>query len=273
MSNVPNLLAAVALALAPVPALAGDAAPVQSEPVVTAPANPGPGLMFSLYGGVSVAPAYFGADETETGPALALRFHGLRLGSGRSFGSGDPWEPALGLGVRPALRFIAERDASAHDDLSGMADIDATVELGLGLGYTARNFAVFAEARRGFGGHEDWVGELGADLVARPVDGLRVTFGPRVFWGGDAYAATYFGVTAAEASALNPAFDARGGVLSAGLELGATYALNDTWGIDATLAWSRWRNDAADSPIVKNGREDDLRLSVGLVHVFRFGSY
>ena len=45
-----------------------------------------------------------------------------------------------------------------------------SVEAGLGLGYEQRNWRAFADVRYGFVGHNAWVGELGADAIAYPIE-------------------------------------------------------------------------------------------------------
>ena len=167
------------------------------------------------------------------------------------------------------MRYIRERDASEFDELSGLDDIDAALELGFGVTYTQRNVRGFALLRRGFGGHESFVGEAGADIVGYPSDRITVYGGPRVFFGAGDYADTYFGVNADEAAASGlRAFEAEGGLLSAGIELGARYELNDRWGIEGAITYDRLMNDAADSPITEQGSEDQFGARIGLTRTF-----
>ena len=113
--------------------------------------------------------------------------------------------------------------------------------------------------------------EAGIDAVFNPTPDLRLRAGPRVFWGDNRYARTYFGVTAAESGASGlAAYTPSGGALSAGIELGAFYALNDEWGIDSALTWTRLTGDAGASPIVAQGDRDQFKLRVGLTKRFSF---
>ena len=123
--------------------------------------------------------------------------------------------------------------------------------------------------RRGFGGHEAWVGEAGLDLIARPTDRWKLTVGPRLFWGSDDYADTYFGVDTSEAAAGRPAYEAEGGLLTSGVEVGARYQIDDDWGLEGAVTWEKYRNDAADSPIVENGSDDQWSVRLGVTRVFR----
>ncbi|KAA8609952.1 MltA-interacting MipA [Salipiger aestuarii] len=229
-----------------------------------------PGVAFTLRGGVASAPDYFGSEDYTAVPDIAFSFDGLTLRNGRSFGDSDPWVDALGFGMRGSFRYISERDSSDHGTLRGMDDVDAAVELGFGVSFTSRSYEVFADMRRGLGGHEAWVGEAGMDLIARPDDRWKLTIGPRLFWGSDDYADTYFGVDSDEATASRSSYDADGGLLSAGVEMGARYRLTDDWGLEGAVTWENYRNDAADSPIVDDPDQWTVRFGVTRAMRLRF---
>jgi outer membrane scaffolding protein for murein synthesis (MipA/OmpV family) len=259
------------------PALAQEASPSFDpqrfgEPVgSTQGAVDGPALGFTLRGGVGTAPTYFGSDENEAVPDLGFELNYLRLG-GFTVGDPDPLFRPQGLGVTGSFRFVGERDASDDAALTGLDDVDAALELGAGLRYATPNVEVFGAVRYGVIGHEAWVGEIGADAFLRPNDRLTLRAGPRIFLGDDDYAATYFGVSGAEAAASGgalPSFDAEGGVLSTGLEVGAGYRINDSWGIDAAITYERLRNDAEDSPISLD--DDQISARIGLTRRFTLG--
>lgn len=263
--------ATVIACLAPLATLAGNLQPPipSTVPVLRPAAPPSPDLIFTLRGGAGAAPAYFGADHYVAVPDFALGVEFLRLPGGRTMGSTDPHAERFGFAPRGSLRIIRARTAADNPELTGLTDIDLAVELGGGIGYRQRHFQAFADARYGVLGRESWVAELGADVIARPGDRWTLTFGPRLFLGDNTYAATYFGVTPADSVASGlAAFAPSGGALSAGLELGATYAINDTWGITGAVRWDRLLNDAAASPITGLGSEDQLGLRVGLTRRF-----
>ncbi|PRY94687.1 outer membrane protein [Hasllibacter halocynthiae] len=220
-------------------------------------------LAFSLRGGVAAAPAYPGADEYEVGPDLGFSFGSLEW-AGRSFGGVDRTGPAL----RGSFRYLGERDDEDYPELAGLEDVDPALELGLGVIYRQPSWQAFADVRRGFGGHEGTVGELGADLILRPGAKTTVTAGPRLSFGDGAYAGTYFGVAEAEADASAfEAFDAEGGLLGAGFEVVHTYRLNDDWAVESGIGYERLMNDAADSPITRD--EDQFSVRVGISRAIR----
>ncbi|SLN16299.1 MltA-interacting protein MipA [Roseivivax jejudonensis] len=256
------------LAAFPAAAQTYDAVETQSPVIST---QSGSGLVFTLRGGVGTRPEYFGSDEYTAVPDIGFSLNYLSLGS-FNFGDPDPWAERRGFGLRGSFRYIGERDASEFDELDGLDDIDAAYELGLGVAYTATSYEVFGNVRKGFGGHEGVVGEVGADAIFRPTEALRLTFGPRVFFGNDDYADTYFGVDADEAAASQfGAFDAEGGMLSSGLALGMRYRLTDVWGVEGQITYDVYRNDAEDSPIVAAGADDQWGARIGITRTFSIG--
>jgi outer membrane scaffolding protein for murein synthesis (MipA/OmpV family) len=236
-------------------------------PAVAEPAG-GPDLVFTLGGGAKVQPEYFGSDDYRLGPTGSFRLDYARLGA-RSFGSPVPGAAPTGFGIGGSFRYIRAREADDHDELAGLDDIDPALELGVSLNYRAPSFEAFADLRYGVVGHESLVGELGADLVARPEDRLELSIGPRLFFGSDGYADSYFGVDPDEAAASRlSAHEAGGGLLSAGIELGARYRINDSWGIEGSVSWDRLQNDAADSPITEQGADEQFGARIGLTRRF-----
>lgn len=260
---------AFCLFVAPLAATAAGLDEPLIAPAPTSPAVSTPDLIFTFGAGAGVEPGYFGADSYEAVPAFVFGLDYLRLGKSRSIGSTDPDRIPTGLAPRLSLRVIKERTAADHPELAGLNDIDLSVELGLGLVYRQPSYELFADARYGVVGHESWVGEIGGDLVARPADRLKLTVGPRLFLADGDYAATYFGVTAAESVASGlAAFAPAGGALSAGVEFGATYALTDNWGLKGAVRYDRLLNDAASSPITGLGSEHQVSARLMLTRRF-----
>jgi outer membrane protein len=223
---------------------------------------------FALRGGLAVSPEYPGSDDYEFGPDLGFTFGSLNWGR-LNVGQGIGVEPATGLSFRGAFKFIGERDSSEYPELAGLDDIDAAVELGFGAVYRERNWQAFGEVRRGFGGHQGVTGTLGADVIYRPTERFTLLAGPRVNFGDEEYADTYFGISAAEAAASQfNAYDASGGALGAGIEVQGTYKVNSDWAVEGAVSYEKLLNDAADSPITVNGSEDQFRARLGVSRTF-----
>ncbi len=236
--------------------------------------SPAAEFLFAFGGGLKTSPTYFGSDDYEVTPDIAFGFRFLRLPGDYTFGSRDPDDEKLGFGPRGSVRVVKKRSSEDHSELEGLDDIDTSVEIGLGFGYRNRHFRAHADARYGLTGHNGWVGELAADYVARPNDKLMVTFGPRILFGNDKYASTYFGVTPSESAASRgkfTAFNASGGALSAGLDLTGHYAINDKWALIGGARWDQLLNDAADSPITKQGSADQFTVTFAVTRLFSWG--
>jgi outer membrane protein len=230
-------------------------------------------LSFSLTGGAQTLPRYLGSDDQRIAPWIGFGFQGLRLGN-FELGTPDSQDAfAPGAGLRGAFSVLAARDGTGR--LAGLNDIRAGVELGIGAHYTARDWQVYGEVRRGFRAHTGITGEVGANLILRPREGLTLHGGPRASFGSSRFAQTYFGVTGAEATAAtaagNPgltAFTPSGGLHALGFEIGGYQAIGRDWGVSANIRYDQLRGDAARSPIVGQGSRDQFTAQIGLTRHF-----
>jgi outer membrane scaffolding protein for murein synthesis (MipA/OmpV family) len=234
---------------------------------LAAQAQDGPRLTFTLGAGASAVPEYFGSDEVEAGPSFSADVGFLRFGP-ISLGDEDLTDIETGLGFRGSFRYVPAREGEPFEGADRLADeVDRAFEVGGGVSYAQSWYEAFAVARLGVGGHEAVVGEVGLDLIARPTGRLTLTAGPRLFYGSDDYADTYFS-TAEDTDAAAPLFEAEGGLLSSGIEVGASYDLTDRWGLQATARYDRLQGDAADSPITEE--DDQVSATVEITRTFDF---
>jgi MipA family protein len=285
MKPLPLSVVAIGIAMSASAWLAGTGAALAQSgtspaPLAPAPARPAlatgaggvfdidavdPDLVLTLRAGVQVSPSYLGSDDYEVGPDLAARLDYIRFPNGFDFGSGRTVGFRTGWGLRGSARYLGERESDEHDVIEGLDDVDWSFELGLGVGYEQRNWRAFTDVRYGVIGHNAWVGEVGADGIAYPVNGLTLTLGPRLSFGTDSFAETYFGISPEESVASGlPAYDASGGLLGAGMELGARYRFNERWGVEGAATWNRLVNDAADSPVTETGSADQYEVRLGI---------
>lgn len=216
-----------------------------------------------------VAPDYMGSNDYRLGPSGSLTIS--RRGTPPTFGAPDDGV-SLGLfggeGWSAGLsgRWLSKRDNK--DDLRGFEKIDWTIEGGAFVNYwPTESLRLRGEVRRGFGGHEAWVANLGADAVWRN-DPLVMSIGPRLAWGDDKFARTYFGVDPIEAArsplGITP-YAPGGSAFNAGLVASAEYRLNRHWSVAAAGDYHRLLGDAADSPIVADlGSPDQFSVMLGV---------
>ncbi len=96
---------------------------------------------------------------------------------------------------------------------------------------------------------------------------LRI--GPRLVYGSNEYADTYFGITPEESAASGlDAYDPGAGLTSAGFEAVATYQLTERWWLEGGAKWKQFKGDAANSPIVENGSNDYTEFRIGFRRLF-----
>jgi outer membrane scaffolding protein for murein synthesis (MipA/OmpV family) len=251
--------------------------PIPALPLLAALALPlaaeeSPLARVTLGFGAAAAPAYFGSGEATVGPAASLAIQEFVLPGGLGFGSEAALPTDPGFGIRGGFRYIPERDAADFDELEGLSRVDRAFELGAGLFRITDRTRAYAEVRKGFGGHDGWVGEGGIDVLLRPTDRLVLSAGPRAYLGDGAFMRTYFGVTPEEAARSSlAAFRPDGGIVSLGVELNARHYFAEDWSVLATLGWRRLRDDAARSPITREGSVDQYRARFLLSRTFSFG--
>ena len=223
-----------------------------------------PDLVMTVRAGVRFYPAYFGSTKVKAGPDAAFRIDRAELPGGITLGS-NATGFLKGFGIRLSGRYIARRQSSQYEEIRGLDDIPFTVESGLGIGYEQPHARAFADLRYGIIGTNAWTGDLGADGIIHPSEGLTLTLGPRMSFGSARFMDTYFGVSPEESRASGiAAFEPEGGVYGAGMELGARYLFNDRWGVEGAARWTRLLNGAADSPIVENGADDQYQVRIDL---------
>jgi len=225
----------------------------------------GDGIEFRLGVGPKIAPEYFGSDGDRTSVTGTFELERLQFG-GYSIGGSKK----NGLKFEGSFGYVRERDSSDYSELEGLDDIDASFELGGAVRYRQPAYDVFAKLRYGVTGHESLVGELGADVIYRPTDQITLRAGPRILWGSDDYADTFFGVSEEESAASAfDSFEASSGILRQGVRAEAAYQFNDDWGVVGSIQYDQLNDDAADSPITQT--EDQVSGSLVVTRKVTFG--
>ena len=224
-----------------------------------------PGIEFELGAAVSTQPSYEGSDRYTISGVPMVRFGYLQLPNGFQLGGGD----GMGFGFAPSFRFLSERKAADDIKLTGLNDIDSAFELGAGISYTWTNARIFGDLRYGVTGHNGIVGEVGADLIARPTSELTLSVGPRASFADEKYNQTYFGVSPTESVAASvAAYNAGAGFKSVGVEANMRYEFAQNWAAEASVGYNRLIGDAGSSPVTALGSRDQFTGKVGLLRKF-----
>lgn len=253
-----SLLTSIALLVAPGAALAQG--------------KGGEGTRTRVILGPQITPASPGAKDVSFGPFIEVG----RARAGEVFDFEAPDEsfgfPVArfgGVAVGPALSFMGSRKV---DDLGvTLPKVGSTFEAGAFVqGNVTPGLRLRAEARRGIGGHDGWIGELSADLVARDGDNWLVSAGPRITLHDARYQRAFFGVTPAGSLTSGlAAYRPDGGVSSVGIAVGALKQLGPRLGFAAYARYDRLVGDAADSPIARGpGTRNQPSAGLALSYIF-----
>ncbi|SMO66719.1 MipA/OmpV family protein [Paracoccus laeviglucosivorans] len=211
--------------------------------------------------GASYSPEYMGSGDNNASPWFILKNVTL----------GTPEGEKQGFSFIPSLRYMGDRDSSDYDRLQGLDDIDRAGELGLRVNYVTGPFTSYGAVRKGFGGHDGVVGEIGTKYRFEPNDKLTLWTGAELELGDDKFTGTYFGVSDSEAvSSGYSAYDPDGGPYRANISLEARYMLTPDTSLLGKVTYGRLMGDAADSPIVEEKGQPSISIGVARRLNFRF---
>jgi outer membrane scaffolding protein for murein synthesis (MipA/OmpV family) len=224
--------------------------------------------------GVQLVPSFPGADDFSPRPLVDVA---IARGD-EQFGFEAPDESfgftllkSGGLGIGPALNLEGSR--TAKDIGAPLDKVNMTVEAGAFVQYEfSPQFRVRTEGRRGIGGHDGWIGTIGADYIAREGDQYLFSIGPRVTWSDGRYHRAYFGITPDEARRSGlPAYSPSSGVQAVGATAGFLTQFSKQWGLYSYAKYDRLVGDAGRSPVVRTLGSRD-QFSGGLALSYTFGA-
>jgi outer membrane protein len=223
--------------------------------------------------GAEIVPDHVGADGMRISPLanVDLKRQGKEFeyeAPDESFGFGLVDLGPLELG--PALNLERARRPSRFpvpvDKVPTTFEAGAFAQL-----YLVKAVRVRAELRKGIGGHDGWISQLSADLIARRGDDYVFSIGPRLSWADKDYQRAYFGVTPAMSAASGlAAFDPDSGVRGVGGTTSLSYQFSPRWGIQAYGRYERLIGDPGRSPLIRAyGARDQFSAGLALSYTFR----
>lgn len=224
-----------------------------------AQAQEGWGLAADIGLGAETEPDWLGSKDMEASPWIIFRnFDVTAPGqSATRDGSSD------GLRVVPTFNWRGGRDPGDSEALTGLDDIDRTIEAGVRFRYTRGPASGYLVVRKGFGGHDGLVGAVGAKYRIAPNERLTLWPGIEGKFGNDHFTRTFFGVTEGESARSGyEAYSPDGGFYAVGASLEARYALTPTLAVVGEAEYSRLTGDAADAPFVEEKDQPALRLGI-----------
>lgn len=230
--------------------------------------GPLPDWRISLGGGVDLQPLYDGAKRYRLLPSVVVdvRYKDIAfLSDGEGLGVNLLRGRTYRAGV--ALSYDLGRNHHLQHRLNDLGNIAAAPEAKLFAEYFIKPVVLTADLRKGIGGHNGVIGDLGAYVPVEIAEGFYVFTGPSVTLADGRYMQAYFGVSPAQASG-SPfhVFTARGGLNRAGWGLTVAYQWTEHWWLEAEGAWQYLLGDAAASPITETKSE----FAAGANLIYRF---
>jgi outer membrane protein len=220
-------------------------------------------FVFELGIGGIVVPEYDGADDYELRPRPIISVEYLSIPGLGSFGGKD----GRGFSIGPSFGYVGEREASDFDNLTGLDDVDPTYEAGIKASYEWEHAEIYGAVRYAFGGADGVVGDIGANLIARPTERVVLKAGPTASFASSDYMDAYFGVTTSEAFNSDgrlTTYDPDGGFKGVGVAASARYEIFTDWFVNADASYERIVGDAKDSPLVKAGDANQFTFGLGI---------
>jgi outer membrane scaffolding protein for murein synthesis (MipA/OmpV family) len=233
-----------------------------------------PDFTFDIGAGGVWRPAFEGAGEYQLDPvpAFDIRYKDwIFLSSRRGLGLDLVQDREQAWRAGPIVTYRLPRYDGASSALSGLGDVDGTVEAGGYVEYTPSPLGGRLEARQGFGGHHGVLIDMGVSYRELLTDEVMVNLGPGATWASDDYMETYFGISSAQsARSAYPAFDADAGFKDVSFGAALTYSPLPFLALTGFASYERLLGDAAESPLVRDGGSPN-QVMVGVTLTLRFG--
>jgi outer membrane protein len=222
--------------------------------------------------GPEYRPDYFGSDDFEwiADPELYVRFRNF------VFLDNDGADIALfgfsGFSFGPSLRVVGNRNEIDNVALTGLGDIDRTLEIG---GFAATKFVdrfLFRfKVRKGIvGGHDGLVVDAAGTALLFRYGRLSTSVSANATWVGERYADTYFSVTPAQSLASGlPTYDAQRGMRDIGGSFNAYINIGKHWSLNPYVSYSYIFDEYARTPIIEQfGDRNQYRAGFHVMREF-----
>lgn len=167
----------------------------------------------------------------------------------------------------PFIHYDFGRDESDSTLLSGMGDIDASVQMGAFVEVSLSDS--MQVDTKGYTAAEGYVAEFGVSYQDFLSHVLFHKLRLGAVWQSDDYSQEYFGVnTTQAANSAYQFYSSGGGVNEFNLNYSLIWGVDENWGVLAMADYTMLAGDAADSPLTKAGSEGQLSLGAGLIYRF-----
>lgn len=230
--------------------------------------GPLPEWRITLGAGAQMQPIYEGSKRYQALPSAVLdvRYKNIAfLSAGEGLGVNVVRGPTYRAGL--AVAYDLGRNHHAQHRLTGLGNVRAAPEAKLFAEYFLLPFVYTFDVRKGIGGHDGVIGDLGLYVPLPAAKDFYVFTGPTVTFADGDYMQAYFGISPAQAARSQfHVFTARGGLDRAGWGVTAVYKYSERWWLEAQGTWEYMLGDAGRSPIV----EDRSQFAAGVNVLYRF---
>ncbi len=222
--------------------------------------------------GPEYRPDYFGSDDFQwiADPEVYIKFRNF------VFLDNDGGDIALfgfsGFSFGPSFRVTNNRKEEDNIALTGLGDIDHTLEIG---GFAATTFVdrflVRFKIRKGVvGGHDGLVVDAAGTALLFRYGRLSTSVSANATWVGERYADTFFSVTPAQSLASGlPTYDAQRGMRDIGGSFNAYVNIGKHWSLNPYVSYSYIFDEYAQTPIIEQfGDRNQYRAGFHLMREF-----
>ncbi len=209
-----------------------------------------------LGGGVLSSPRFIGATKQRTMvvPAFDVRYQDWFFANPVK-GIGVETKPLSGVALTAAIGFDGtSRDSKYDSRINGLPKVGATAALKLGAEYEFDEFKISAELSKRLASTEKSGTKMRFEAGYNAIDNknLLVTTGFFQQVMDKTFARNFLSISAAQSAITGlKTYEAKRGLLDAGVFVQALYRLDDQWTIFSKLDLARLDKNAADSSIVQ----------------------
>ena len=225
-----------------------------------------------LGGLTAVRPKYVGSDQYKVNgfPLINIKYKNTSfLNYQEGLGVNLLYAPSFRVGI--AFNYYGSRDEDDFDQLQGLSDIDAGLNVGAFGNVSFGKIYAKLKVRQDISSNHDGLiifGRLGYKTSL--AEKLRVNINIGTTFANEDYMNTYFGISNTQSSASGLSqFNAGNSIKDFEGGLNFIYPVYKNWTVLAFTKYVRLLNDAANSPLVKViGSKNQLKLNLGIAYRF-----
>ncbi|MDR2338615.1 MAG: MipA/OmpV family protein [Deltaproteobacteria bacterium] len=230
-----------------------------------------PPITGSIGLGVGYAPKYIGAREYRPMalPIVFLNYGPVFLSSEKGLGVRfDLFEGSLE--ISPAVNYRFPRKESVSPMLAGLGDVNGVLTLGGTIAYKFDDFVLSMRTFQGVNEYKGLTMDIKAAYLNRSHERFNYGLSVSTSIADKSYNQANFGVTPLQSARSGyRSFDASAGFNDIGLKGTFDFFLTPSFSVDVFAGYNHLMGDAAASPIVERGSED--QFSTGLAFMYHFG--